>query len=55
MTMNEGAAIYSPGGALLQAGERLRQPGLVRALELLADEGAAERVRRDRSAPRCWS
>jgi gamma-glutamyltranspeptidase / glutathione hydrolase len=39
MTMNEGAAIYSPGGALLQAGERLRQPGLVRALELLADEG----------------
>jgi gamma-glutamyltranspeptidase/glutathione hydrolase len=40
MTMNEGAAIYSPGGALLQAGEQLRQPGLVRALELLADEGA---------------
>ena len=40
MTMNEGAAIYSPGGTLLQAGERLRQPGLVRALELLADEGA---------------
>jgi gamma-glutamyltranspeptidase/glutathione hydrolase len=39
MTMNEGAAVYSPGGALLQAGERLRQPGLVRALELLADEG----------------
>jgi gamma-glutamyltranspeptidase/glutathione hydrolase len=39
MTMNEGAAIYSPGGKLLQAGERLRQPGLVRALELLADEG----------------
>ncbi len=39
MTMNEGAAIYSPGGTLLQAGERLRQPGLVRALELLADEG----------------
>jgi gamma-glutamyltranspeptidase/glutathione hydrolase len=40
MTMNEGAAIYSPGGALLQAGERLRQPGLARALELLAEEGA---------------
>ena len=40
MTMNEGAGIYSPGGALLQAGGRLRQPGLVRALELLADEGA---------------
>ena len=40
MTMNEGAGIYSPGGALLQAGGRLRQPGLVRALELVADEGA---------------
>jgi gamma-glutamyltranspeptidase/glutathione hydrolase len=40
MTMNDGAAIYSPGGALLQAGERLRQPGLARALELLAEEGA---------------
>jgi gamma-glutamyltranspeptidase / glutathione hydrolase len=40
MTMNDGAAIYSPGGALLQAGEWLRQPGLARALELLADEGA---------------
>ena len=40
MTMNEGAAIYSPGGALLQAGERLEQPGLVRALELVAAEGA---------------
>ena len=40
MTMNEGAGIYSPGGALLQAGGRLRQPGLGRALELVADEGA---------------
>jgi gamma-glutamyltranspeptidase/glutathione hydrolase len=39
MTMNEGATIYSPGGTLLQTGDRLRQPGLVRALELLADEG----------------
>jgi gamma-glutamyltranspeptidase/glutathione hydrolase len=39
MTMNEGAAIYAPGNALLTAGDRLRQPGLVRALELLADEG----------------
>jgi gamma-glutamyltranspeptidase/glutathione hydrolase len=41
MTMNDGAAIYAPGGALLQAGGRLRQPGLVRAFELLADEGPA--------------
>jgi len=40
MTMNEGARIYSPGGELLPAGGRLEQPGLVRALELLAEEGA---------------
>ena len=40
MTMNEGARIYSPGGELLPAGGRLEQPGLVRVLELLAEEGA---------------
>jgi gamma-glutamyltranspeptidase/glutathione hydrolase len=40
MTMDEGARIYAPGGRLLAAGDRLEQPGLVRALELLADEGA---------------
>lgn len=39
MTMNEGAAIYSPGGSVLEAGDRLEQPGLVRALEVLAEEG----------------
>ena len=39
MTMNEGARIYSPGGELLPANGRLEQPGLVRALELLAEEG----------------
>jgi gamma-glutamyltranspeptidase/glutathione hydrolase len=39
MTMNEGARIYSPGGELLRAGDRLEQPGLARALELLAEEG----------------
>ena len=39
MTMNEGARIYAPGGRLLGPGETLRQPGLVRALGLLADEG----------------
>jgi gamma-glutamyltranspeptidase / glutathione hydrolase len=39
MTMNEGATIYSPDGHVLAAGDRLHQPGLVRALELLADEG----------------
>jgi gamma-glutamyltranspeptidase/glutathione hydrolase len=40
MTMNEGAEIYSPGGLLLAAGEVLRQPGLERALRLVAEEGA---------------
>jgi gamma-glutamyltranspeptidase/glutathione hydrolase len=40
MTMNEGARIYSPRGTLLATGERLEQPGLVRALQLLAEEGA---------------
>ena len=39
MTMNEGARIYSPGGELLPANGRLEQPGLERALELLAEEG----------------
>ncbi len=39
MTMNEGAEIYSPGGSLLGEGDLLRQPGLVKALETLADEG----------------
>src|SRR5437588_8992600 len=41
MTMHEGERIYSPGGALLETGDRLEQPGLVPALELLAAEGAA--------------
>ena len=40
MTMNEGAQIYAPGGHLLQEDELLDQPGLVRALELVRDEGA---------------
>lgn len=40
-TMNEGAAIYSPGGKLLGAGDVVEQPGVVRAVELLADEGAS--------------
>ena len=41
MTMREGARMYAPGGRLLHAGDRLEQPGLVAALESLADEGAA--------------
>ncbi len=40
MTMNEGAGIYAPGGRLLAAGDVLRQPGLERALRVLAEEGA---------------
>ncbi len=39
MTMDAGERIYSPGGRLLRAGDRLEQPGLVRALELVRDEG----------------
>jgi gamma-glutamyltranspeptidase / glutathione hydrolase len=41
MTMREGAALYAPGGELLAEGDLLRQPGLVAALELVRDEGAA--------------
>jgi gamma-glutamyltranspeptidase/glutathione hydrolase len=41
MTMNEGAEIYSPGGTLLRAGDRLSQPGLVAALASLADDSAS--------------
>lgn len=40
-TLDRGAAIYAPGGELLQAGDRLEQPGLVEALRLVADEGAS--------------
>jgi gamma-glutamyltranspeptidase / glutathione hydrolase len=40
MTMNEGERIYAPGGELLQAGDRLEQPGLVAALETLAEDEA---------------
>jgi gamma-glutamyltranspeptidase/glutathione hydrolase len=41
MTMDSGARIYAPGDVLLQAGDILRQPGLEKALALLAHEGAA--------------
>jgi gamma-glutamyltranspeptidase / glutathione hydrolase len=40
MTMREGARIYAPRGRLLRPGDRLEQPGLVRALEVVAEEGA---------------
>jgi gamma-glutamyltranspeptidase/glutathione hydrolase len=41
MTMDAGARIYAPGDVLLQTGDILRQPGLEKALALLAHEGAA--------------
>jgi gamma-glutamyltranspeptidase/glutathione hydrolase len=41
MTMREGGTLYAPSGALLAEGDVLRQPGLVAALELVRDEGAA--------------
>jgi gamma-glutamyltranspeptidase / glutathione hydrolase len=40
LTLDAGARIYAPGGKLLRDGELLKQPGLVRAIELLRDEGA---------------
>jgi gamma-glutamyltranspeptidase/glutathione hydrolase len=45
MTLGRGAELYAPGGTLLGPGEPLRQPGLVRALEALAGEGAASAYR----------
>jgi len=39
LTLNEGADVYTRDGQLLQAGDVLRQPGLLRALDLLVDEG----------------
>src|SRR5215210_3668988 len=39
MTMREGARIYAPGGRLLEAGEKLEQPGLAAALNLLGEAG----------------
>jgi gamma-glutamyltranspeptidase/glutathione hydrolase len=47
MTMREGERIYSPEGRLLEAGDRLEQPGLVRALELIAAEGAGSSTLQD--------
>ena len=41
MTMREGRALYAPSGELMVEGDVLRQPGLVSALELVRDEGAA--------------
>src|SRR5438874_7944158 len=41
MTMREGPRLYAPRGVLLAEDEVLRQPGLVAALDVLRDEGAA--------------
>src|SRR5205085_3942700 len=40
MTMDAGERIFSPGGKLLHAGDRLEQPGLAKALQIVAEEGA---------------
>jgi gamma-glutamyltranspeptidase / glutathione hydrolase len=40
MTLDRGGEIFSPNGKLLEAGERLSQPSLEKALALLAGEGA---------------
>jgi gamma-glutamyltranspeptidase / glutathione hydrolase len=40
MTLREGARMYAPSGMLLREGDRLQQPGLVPALELISAEGA---------------
>ena len=48
MTMREGGRIYSPGGRLLETGDRLEQPGLVEALELVAEEGGRSRTLAER-------
>jgi gamma-glutamyltranspeptidase / glutathione hydrolase len=48
MTMREGGRIYSPRGRLLETGDRLEQPGLVAALELVADEGGRSRALEER-------
>ena len=39
LTLDLGERIYSPGGRLLRTGDRLEQPGLVNALESLAEDG----------------
>lgn len=41
LALDLGERIYSPGGRVLGAGDRLEQPGLVVALEALASEGPA--------------
>ncbi len=41
MTRGHGALVYAPSDQLLGPDERLHQPGLVQALELLRDEGGA--------------
>jgi gamma-glutamyltranspeptidase/glutathione hydrolase len=40
MTPGRGADIYTPGGKLLVGGDRLEQPRLVQALDVIAEEGA---------------
>jgi gamma-glutamyltranspeptidase/glutathione hydrolase len=44
-TVGRGAELYAPSGTLLQAGETVYQPGVVDALECLAEEGARSAYR----------
>lgn len=39
LTLSDGGQIYAPGGQLLGPGDNLHQPGLDRALNIVADEG----------------
>ena len=45
LTLERGGEIFAPEGQLLQAGDPVRQPGLVTALEMLAEEGAQSAYR----------
>jgi gamma-glutamyltranspeptidase/glutathione hydrolase len=45
MMLERGAGLYAPEGRLLDAGGVVRQPGLVEAMECLADEGPASAYR----------
>ena len=49
MTLREGGRIYSPGGRLLEEGDRLDQPGLVVALEVLSERTRNSTMGRSRA------
>ncbi len=45
LTLGRGGEIFAPEGQLLRAGDRLVQPGLVTALEMLSEEGSQSAYR----------